>query len=139
MGRRVKENQDPEATPAIPMRPRTNGSSETGPGQTERRGHGQGGGQIQDTGPRGIRTRLVLLECRSRRRRLAQETNGTGAGGMVRGEGSFKIHGVIARGRRRMEHGESASYRAWPIMASNNVMLRRRDHDGAARGMGRGE
>ena len=66
-------------------------------------------GHRQDTGARGMRRRLMELHFRSRRRRPAQKNNGTGAGGMVRGEGSAKIRGVLARGRRRMECGESTS------------------------------
>ena len=46
-------NPDPEATPAVPRRPGANGSSETRPGYTESRGHGQGGGAQSGHGTKG--------------------------------------------------------------------------------------
>jgi len=52
-GGRARENPDPEAALAIPMRPKTNGPSEIGPGQTESRGNGQGEGAQTGHGTKG--------------------------------------------------------------------------------------
>ena len=52
-GDREMDTPDPEAIPAMPMRSKTNFFSETGPGQTESRGNGQGEGAQTGHGTQG--------------------------------------------------------------------------------------
>ena len=69
------ENPDPEATPAVPMRPRTNGSSETGPGQTESRGNGQGEGAQTGHGTKGYTDKIGAATLYMSTKKASQETN----------------------------------------------------------------